>query len=395
MDTFRPLFIFGVARSGTNLIARMVSMHDSVVIALDPLMPLFRAWRNAILESNPPSGGWSDFDSNSAFQDYYFHPQAPAMLETVLGGDMEHIVPPALLDPLRDQVVARASLEMPQLADKFKSWDGRTIHDLFDGAYAIIADSLGAGATITYVGCKELWVVEYASALARAYPDARFISLHRDPRGVLASLLKMASGQADQAAHTISYLRHWRKHVAVSLTLEDQPLLEGRFLNVRYEDLASSPRKIAQQVCEFLELQFDEKVLTPKAADGTAWEGNSSYGRVGALIDPIGIDRWRQHLSPTMIDTIEFHCGPEMLLLDYPLMSEGLNGRLTSEVIDEIEKAHANPGSWRSDSGDPMSDLGYELLRTALLSLNLRNDDETLVRRCFLFPWVFDKSKRH
>ena len=50
----RPIFVLGLARSGTNLLARILDRHPQVCVALDPLMPVFRALRNAVIPSSPP-----------------------------------------------------------------------------------------------------------------------------------------------------------------------------------------------------------------------------------------------------------------------------------------------------------------------------------------------------
>ena len=75
--------------------------------------------------------------------------------------------------------------------------------------------------------------------LARAFPDARIIVIERDPRAILASLAAMAERDVTQAAHVVSYLRHWRKNVVLARRFERDPALEGRLLRLAYEELAA------------------------------------------------------------------------------------------------------------------------------------------------------------
>jgi hypothetical protein len=54
---------------------------------------------------------------------------------------------------------------------------------------------------------------------------------------------------------------------------------------------------------------------------------------------------------------------------------------------------YGEPSSWRSDSGDPLLDLGLEVARRALLACAER-PDARLIERCFLFEQVFDDLKK-
>lgn len=188
--TVRPLFIFGVARSGTNLLTHALDAHPYCTIALDPLMPLFKAWRNAIARQQTDRL-YRPFDPSSAFQDYYFDADGAALLDAMLGADAG--LPLSATTQLQEAVRARAALESPELAAAFSGWSGETVAELFDAALAIIADQARACGKhdLAVAGIKELWTVEFALPLARAFPDARFLIIHRDPRAVVASLVAM------------------------------------------------------------------------------------------------------------------------------------------------------------------------------------------------------------
>ena len=54
-----PLFVTGTARSGTNLVARMLDAHPEVSVACDPYFPLFHSLRNARgLRVHQEATGW-------------------------------------------------------------------------------------------------------------------------------------------------------------------------------------------------------------------------------------------------------------------------------------------------------------------------------------------------
>lgn len=72
--SYSPLFVFGLARTGTNLLAGMLNAHGSVVLELDPLLPFLKASRNAIVQTCAPESVADRFDPLAPFQDYYFDP---------------------------------------------------------------------------------------------------------------------------------------------------------------------------------------------------------------------------------------------------------------------------------------------------------------------------------
>lgn len=381
-----PLFVFGVARSGTNLLARMLDAHPLICVALDPLMPLFKLWRNLTVAHVAPADVVRAFDPASSFQDYYFSGIGPALLDLVLAAPSDQSVSRNAMEDIRVATCDRAALESPALAQRFADWHATDIGGLVGAAFAILRahfESLGK-TDVAFVGVKEVWTFEFALPLACAIPRARFVAIHRDPRAVIGSLTTMMRADPSQAAHTVSYMRHWRKHVAVAQRLRAAPELAGRMLALRFEDLAAAPEEQGRRLANFLGLPFTELMLRP---GGGTWSGNSSFGRLRAAIDGDARERWRDHLSPAMTETVEFYCGPEMRLLGYPCGDE--SDAPSENVVRETLAADRAPGKWRSDSGDPLADLAWETLRRQLLARGPGDWPEEMVRRCFLFWDVY------
>ena len=61
-------FLTGMFRSGTTLLARMFNSHKNITLASDPFSPIFKEFRNEILNKNTKD----TFDSNAPLNDYYF-----------------------------------------------------------------------------------------------------------------------------------------------------------------------------------------------------------------------------------------------------------------------------------------------------------------------------------
>ncbi|WP_421709099.1 sulfotransferase family protein [Algihabitans sp.] len=385
-----PVFVFGVARSGTNLLARLVGADPTVALALDALLPLFKAWRNAIA-SQIPDRLDTPLTADAAFQDCYFAADGFTLLEATLEADAgRHL---ALTPALAEAVRARAALESPKLAEAFRNWSGDSVRTLIADAIRVAgasAEHAGSG-RIRTVCIKELWTADFIPALARAFPQARFLLIHRDPRAVAASLIALSRRDESQAAHLVSYLRHWRKQVALAQHFATRSDLSHRVLAIRYEDLLADPRRTIADLGAFtglLDLQ-----LSPAAESSAVWRSNSSFVAVRGEIDPKAAERWRSWLDPDVVATVDYHCAPEMRLLHYlPDRPSNSVGRLTDPIRKTVVAADEAPGKWRSDSGDPAADLNWEQHRWSLLSGS--EADREMVRRCFLFEQTLDAARK-
>lgn len=381
---YRPLFIFGLARSGTNLLARMLDRHPSVAVALDPLMPLFRSLRNAMVAAHAPDSTRQRFSPASPFQDYYFDPDGPALLDLMLEAPADLPFKQDELAELQGKVAARAALESPALGARMEGLAGSSYGALFHSALDIIAGMKPGAAS---VGSKEVWALEFLPFLARAFPDARFYVLERDPRAIVASLLAMAERDPTQAAHPPSYLRHWRKQVALVRHFETDSALSGRIRCLSFEQLATAPQEEAQRLCEELEIDYSPEMLR-LSADG--WMGNSSFQHGGQDVYAETIERWRQALPEPVVQAADYFCGPEMTLTRY----QPATTPAPATVLAYLQQAAAQPGSWRSDSGDLLADFGGEMVRQMIADFT-GPLDTSIVRRCYLFPDTFNAIRLH
>jgi hypothetical protein len=382
----RPFFIIGSARSGTNLLARLLDSHREIGVALDPAMPVFRSMRDAIVANveNPLLS--RRFPAGCPFQDYYFEALGHSLLDAVLSAEADMPLSSDEVLRLREACAARASLESGVVAKSMAGVSGRTYAEIFKSTFSIIADS---APDAVWAGCKEVWIEEFIPVLARALPEARFVCIERDPRAVVASLLAITKNDPSQAAHTPSYMRHWRKGVALTRRYLADPELESRVLLVRYEDLVTVPELGVRKLCDFLNLEFDPAMLV-LSKDG--WNGNSGYEHQEKNVYRGSIDRWMNSLSPEMLATVDFICGPEMNLTPY---KPAALGGMDNFVIERLLSANKEKCSWRSDSGDALADFAWEALRHRIINGDQASSD-ALLRRCFLFPETFQiiRSRR-
>jgi hypothetical protein len=371
----KPLFVFGIARSGTNLIARMLDLHPSVEIALDPFLALFKSFRNAA-----QSAAGLPFDPGAPFQDYYFAPGSAAALDAILAADLSLPLDPAELPALRERIAGRAGLEAADIPPFLARLSGATYREAFASGLALVA-AARASAITEWVGVKELWTLEFLPTLARAFPDAKFIIVERDPRAVIASLQAMADRDPTQAAHAPSYLRHWRKGIVLARRFAADAALGPRLAIVRYEDVVADLAAHAR-LCRFLDLVESAAPDLRRAPDriaGGEWLGNSSFGALHG-VSPASLDRWRDNLTPAAVAAAEIMCGPEMMRAGYAAsLAEPAPGAL----LDFLAASDRAPGGWRSDSGDAFAEFGNEVSRSLIAAGQIEPGRDTL-RRCFL-----------
>lgn len=389
----RPIFGTGLSRSGGRLWNQLLSVHNDVTVATCPYMELFRSLRNAIVRANTDLG--NGFDPGAPVDDYYFSSRKLEVLDAVLSANLDLPFDPAEWAQLREISETRAALESGELVPYLDDLNSSSYHGLFDNALGIIARARDAGER-RWVGLHETWVLEFWPVLARAYPDARFLVMLRDPRAIVNSMLGVATTDPDQLVQVSSYARHWRKYVALSDAFARNPLFEGRLLVASHELVVSEPEAAARQLCDLLEVDFDPRMLdTDNYIDhstGSVWSGNSSFESTTAGIKKSRALRWREQLDPVVMELVELLCAPEFGLVGLEPQTEvGRAGSPSAEVIDYViaeEDAYTN---WRTGTGDPQCDLGYELFRWALLRTGVDTEaDDDLIRRSFLFRHVFD-----
>lgn len=375
-----PLFITGIARGGTTLLARMLDSHPAVAVAADPMFPLYRSFRNAVL---------SEIDPDTALSDYYFSDERTAQMDRLLAADLGKSFDVLEKPSLERQLKDRQSHECPDLIPHIGQIWGETYFDLFANISSVIAQARSKPG-LAWAGVKDVWILDFFPAVARAFSDARFVVIHRDPRAAIASMLELGAKDPDEYGHPLSYARHWRKYIALTLEFERSPIFRERLLSIRYEDLVNTPSEIADRICKFLGIPFTSAIIdTSKYRDyttGKSWDPNTS-GADFRGISASRVDSWRSSLLPEVRSMIESVCGPEMNLFGYE--------DVQCALPDAAEFAAADPPrvSWRSDFRAPVRDAELELRRRALL-MGATPSDENEIRRHFLFPNVFHALTR-
>ena len=398
MSKYKPLFVTNTARSGSYLISMMLSTNKDVMVASEPYLELFRALRRALVNNGANAELRSAFDSNAPMQDYYFDPKRIALMDVIQSGEID--VPFDFEEKEWESFVEvsknRVSLQCKELASRIPDIRGNTYREMFDNALKIVADARQVEDR-KWVGIKDAWVIEFFAPLARAYPDAKFIIIVRDPRAVINSHLGGIHKEPEAAASVISYARCWRKHAAFAHHYSNDPLFDGRLFVMTHEEFLRHPEKVSKECCSFLDVEFDAAMLNTNNyhdySTGTIWKGNSSFEETTSGISLHRAERWKKSLDSKVLKMIEFMCGPEMKLFGFEPIQKNESWP-DPEVLNCMLEDNARCKeycNWRTDFNDPQKDFGYELFRHALLNRG-RSDNKDLIRRSFLFKDIFEAS---
>lgn len=250
-----PIFIVGLPRSGTTLLASMLSTHAA--IDCGPETFFF-----ARLPSDPTKlldpAGWPD-----------------RALDYVGGLRLRDAPVHELYGRTRQEIRAFLVARPPSLAAMLES--------LTASRAAARGKRRWAEKTPRHLGRLEV--------IRRTYPKAAVIHVVRDPRDAAMSMTRVPFASDSLIANL--YLCARAEAAAV-------PLLTGdaRLLTVRYEDLVIDPGAELRRVSRFLGESFDPRMLDPGRAPADLAAGHEWWkGKETQPLDRSRVEAWRREMS--------------------------------------------------------------------------------------------------
>lgn len=163
----------------------------------------------------------------------------------------------------------------------------------------------------------QVWVDQTPSNFKRGltmmhmFPDARFIHIVRDGRGVAASVLPLDWGPND----ILRAAEFWMARCAAGLAAESR-LGGDRVLRVRYEDLVSDPEPTLRRLASFAGVEYE-----PAMAQGAGYSPTPYHERqhrlVGQPPDQTRANSWNRSLTPRQIELFESVAGEFLEMLGY------------------------------------------------------------------------------
>ena len=316
----RPIFIVGAGRSGTTLLRSLLSAHSRIAVTPETH---FMKWTAS--QENLESGAPRDFE---AYWDRY----TSWIRFKDLGVDADH---------------CRELIEQQ---------GNRTFRSVFRAVLTAYGEKIGK----ERIGEKSPAHVHFLSRLLEWFPDARVLVMQRDPRAVVASQLRTPWVEMRQTPvslrkgifigkrlHEVAfYADDWATiYEKVVPAWQEDP----RILCVSYEVLVNDVENELRTVCEFLEEQYEPKMLDGRKNDtvpvpaGTAeienelWRDWRSKHHAQTLrpVSADSVEKWKKELTGTAVAMIEGRCSEGMSAAGYALSLPPMRrsmGRLLSGI---------------------------------------------------------------
>lgn len=153
-------------------------------------------------------------------------------------------------------------------------------------------------------GDKRPSYVKQVELLTRLFPDAQFVHLIRDGRDCVASLKEMPWYTLD-SFHAVST---WAEAIDAGRKLR-RTMPQDSYYELRYEDLTDDPHTEMKKLCQFLEEDFDQAMVSPREAAQVAvpvhkvWHSNThgevTRARVGSWATRL--EDWEVALAETAL----------------------------------------------------------------------------------------------
>lgn len=300
-----PIFIFGAHKSGTSLVRSILDGHSHIY--------------SIPIESHY-------FQLTKRWVDYAYRSERPAPISTEelikRMCDWIHLTN-TTADKLSDSVafgifdenLFREAISILNIQEGDKLCIEKYFAAIY---YANKGEPLDEKLRIVE---KSVEHAEFAQELYQLFPRAKFIHIIRNPYSNLVSFRKFKS---------VLYGAPLMPRIIRSLTnsfyylYKNQKMYDRNiYMVIRYEDLVTSPEKIIAKMCDFLELPFEDILLTP-TYQGKPWGGNSTSGEVFQGISASHLDKWKDEILPHEVWYINRLFS--FILQDYEYPAFAMNG---------------------------------------------------------------------
>lgn len=224
----KPVFIFCLIRSGSTLLQRVLMSHSKISSTAEPhfLLPFVYATKK-----EGTLATYSHIASQKALKD---------TINSLKKGQKDY-----------DKYLREFSLK---IYDSISNENSIYFVDKTPRYYSIIGD------------------------IERIFPDAKFIFLFRNPIQIYASVLETFSDKRFNKIHGF-YDNITEGFEELSSGLKD---MSSPYYSLNYKDLVTNPETIIRELTDFLELEYEEEMLT--LFSDQKIEGQSK--------DPTGIDEY-------------------------------------------------------------------------------------------------------
>jgi hypothetical protein len=161
-------------------------------------------------------------------------------------------------------------------------------------------------------GDKTPGYVDSLPALHEMFPEAKFLHIVRDGRDVACSTMPLSFGP--NSVYVAA--RRWKRSVLHGLAFaEKHPDLIHTF---RYEDLVVEPEKLLRDICDFLGEEFEPNMLEFYKANKNVHYHHANTAR---QVNTSRKDRWKREMSARQIRVFEGLAGDVLKRFGYEVVN--------------------------------------------------------------------------
>ena len=384
---YKPLFLTGTARGGTNLVKWILERSDKISLESEPYLPLYTSFRNAALEKFVKSKNIK-FKNSSPIDDYYYEDLKIKIMEKIQKTGLTLNYKTKQNINLKKNISKRMKDYVPYLRKYVNFFNEKNYKKMFDVALDIVSKS-NSYKKNSYIGWLDNWIIEFYPHLAKAYKKAIFIVIFRDVRASIASTLKRKDPQ--NAPSILSFIRCWRKQLAFAAHLKKNKSLKKKILFIKYEDLVKRPNVHTRKICKKLKIKYSSDMLDVKKfrplGNDKNWRPNSNYKINKNYIYKSSINKWKKSLDKEMISFIELIAGNDLKLLGYKLNDPKNYMKINKKKVSYISKEINSRKGWSTDCFNLKENLEFEMLRNSYIQKEIK--DKKIIKKFFLNKEIY------
>lgn len=157
--------------------------------------------------------------------------------------------------------------------------------------------------------------VEYVDLLKQFYPNAKFIHIIRDARGVVSSFKNVVWGPKTMNGMA----NHWLKRLAYGFAYKAK--YPKDVLSIRYEDLLLDTERTVKEITDFIGIEYEKNMLNANGLIVPEFTKHQ-HKLVGKKADKSRMQAWKKTLSNREIEIFEQKTNNMLNFLGYETLFE-------------------------------------------------------------------------
>lgn len=243
-----------------------------------------------------------------------------------------------------------------------KRCNEKSLIAVYGAVMDLYAEAHGANAWM----CKSMQNIHWADEINRHFNNPKYIYLYRDPRDVTLSFTKAVIGEK----HPYFIAEQWNELQELCIAQMNWHGTENIF-PISYEQLLENPDKTVKELCQFLEIEFSDKMLDFHKSKEAERSANSSslWENLSQPIKSNNSKKFMTELTTEDIKIIESVTGNVMDTLGYEraVIKKGDEFVFHAKDIERFSRENSKAKAKNSTKVDP-DDLKRRQLQTGFLN---------------------------